>query len=156
MDVSTMIGDVKFNYRVGLIIRRDNQILIECNPDYDYVTIPGGRVKTLESSIVGLKREIQEEMQLDLPEEELIMKGYIENFFELEGKKYHEIYVVYQMNITKEDNRFSDNMKNYDSNKNYYKWVKQNELDKVNLLPVALRKLKNNNQFESFIVDDLQ
>ena len=54
MDLSIMVENVKFNYRAGLMITKNNKVLVECNPVYDFVTIPGGRVKTLESSIDAL------------------------------------------------------------------------------------------------------
>ena len=65
MDLSIMVEDVKFNYRVGLLIQKGDFVLIECNPTIDFVTIPGGRVKTLESSLNTLKREIKEEYVIE-------------------------------------------------------------------------------------------
>ena len=60
-DLSVMIDNVKFNYRAGLLIEKGNKVLVECNPAIDFVTLPGGRVQTLESSMDALKREIKEE-----------------------------------------------------------------------------------------------
>ena len=65
-DLSIIIDGIKFNVRVGLLIKRRSDILIECNPDFDFVVLPGGRVKTLESSEDALIREINEEMKIDL------------------------------------------------------------------------------------------
>ena len=45
MDISMMIGDVKFNYRVGLFIEKDDKILIECSNIVNFSVLPGGRVK---------------------------------------------------------------------------------------------------------------
>ena len=61
-DISIMIENVKFNYRAGLIIECGDEILVEVNPKNDFVTLPGGRVKTMESSKEGLKREMKEEL----------------------------------------------------------------------------------------------
>ena len=38
-DVSVMIDNVKFNYRAGLIVKCGNEILVELNPDIDFVTL---------------------------------------------------------------------------------------------------------------------
>ena len=55
-------GNIKFNYRVGLIIECGDEILVEVNPSIDFVTLPGGRAKTMESSKEGIRREINEEL----------------------------------------------------------------------------------------------
>ena len=156
MDLSVMVDDVKFNYRVGLLIRRGEDILVECNPEIDFVTIPGGRVKTLESSLEGLKRELEEEMKVTFKDGELRLKAFIENFFRFDNKEYHELYVLYKVNIRGDDDRFSDDMINYDSKASYYKWVNRNKLGEANLLPVVLRSLKDDNSFEHIINDDLK
>ena len=153
-DLSMMVGETKFNYRAGLLIEKDDKVLVECNPDLDFVTLPGGKVHTLESSVNALKRELSEEMNIKLDINKLEMKAVIENFFEMDGKKYHELYFLYKLNVM--DNTFDNVSKNRDSKANYYKWVNKDELDKVNLLPVVLRKLALSNKFENIVVNDLK
>ena len=155
-DLSIMVDDVKFNYRVGLIIKREDEVLVEYNPDYDFVVFPGGRVKALESSPEALKREIGEEMQIDISNDDIKMKGLVENFFELDEKTYHELYFLYKISVGKDDPRFSDDMVNHDSEHSYYKWVKYDKLDEVNLLPVAMRNLSEDDEFQHLIVNDLK
>ena len=154
MDLSLMVGNVKFNYRAGLLIAKDNKVLVECNPDYDFVTIPGGRVKTKESSIDALIRELEEEMHITISKEEVRFKSVIENFFELDNKDYHELFFLYKLNVEDKDDRFMEDMINYDSEKSYYKWVDKDKLDEVNLLPKPIRNISTNDEFESIIVKD--
>ena len=154
MDLSVMLDGVKFNYRAGLLIINNNKLLVECNPIYDFVTIPGGRVKTLESSIDALLRELEEEMHITISKEEIQFKSVIENFFELDNKRVHELYMLYKMNIDDKDKRFKDNMINYDSENCYYKWVDIDKLEEVNLLPKPIRNISSNDNFESIIVND--
>ena len=154
-DISIMIDDVKFNYRVGLLISKENEILIECSPNIDFVVLPGGRVKTLESSVKALQREIKEEMGVTLEEKELIKKAIIENFFEFEGKKYHELFFIYKLNINSEDQRFKNISKNLDSETNYYKWVKKDNLKEINLLPNVLIDVIKSNEFEMISLNKL-
>ena len=78
-DVSIMIENVKFNYRAGLIIECDDEILVEINPEIDFVTLPGGRVKTMETSLEGLRREISEELNYRIRDEECSLRGIVEN-----------------------------------------------------------------------------
>ena len=154
MDLSLMVGNVKFNYRAGLLITKNNKVLVECNPDYDFVTIPGGRVKTKESSIDALIRELEEEMHITISKEEVRFKSVIENFFELDNKDYHELFFLYKLNVEDKDDRFMEDMINYDSEKSYYKWVDRDKLDEVNLLPKPIRNISTNDEFESIIVKD--
>lgn len=155
-DLSVMIDNVKFNYRAGLLIEKGNKVLVECNPAIDFVTLPGGRVQTLESSMDALKREIKEEMNIDLDSERIKMRALIENFFEMDEKKYHELYFLYKLKITSKDTEFKKDMKNIDSKASYYKWVKKEDLEKENLLPVVLRDLVMRNGFETVVINDLK
>ena len=84
------------------------------------------------------------------------MKGVVENFFNLDEKTYHELYFLYKINVNKDDKRFSDDMINHDSVHSYYKWVKYDKLDEVNLLPVVLRNLSDDDSFQHLIVNDLK
>ncbi len=155
-DLSIMIDNVKFNYRAGLLIERGNKILVECNPKIDFVTLPGGRVKVLESTIETLIREINEEMNIKLDENEFKMNAIIENFFNMDDKKYHELYVLYRMKVSRGDKRFRKDMKNIDSESSYYKWVDKDKLAEVNLLPVTLRDIANSKKFKNIIINDLK
>ena len=155
-DLSMMVDDVKFNYRAGLIIEKGSKVLVECNPELDFVTLPGGRVQTLESSMEALQREIKEEMNIKINPKDIKMRALIENFFEMDNKKYHELYFLYKLKVTGKNELFTKNMKNIDSKASYYKWVKKEELDKVNLLPVVLRKIVKTNKFENIVVNDLK
>lgn len=155
-DLSVMIDNVKFNYRAGLLIEKGNKVLVECNPAIDFVTLPGGRVQTLESSMDALKREIKEEMNIELDSERIKMKALIENFFEMDEKKYHELYFLYKLKVTSKDTEFKKDMKNIDSKASYYKWVKKEDLEKENLLPVVLRDLVMRNGFETVVINDLK
>ena len=155
-DLSIMIDNVKFNYRAGLLIEKGNKVLVECNPAIDFVTLPGGRVQTLESSMDALKREIKEEMNIELDSERIKMRALIENFFEMDEKKYHELYFLYKLKVTSKDTEFKKDMKNIDSKASYYKWVKKENLEKENLLPVVLRDLVMRNGFETVVINDLK
>ena len=141
-DLSMMIDDTKFNYRVGLMIVRGSKVLVECNPDFDFVTLPGGRVHTLESSQEALKRELGEEMHIELDTSSLKMRALIENFFMLDNKKYHELYFLYLYHA-EEDERFTENMVNFDSKASTYQWVEREKLGEVKLYIIYKIHKKN-------------
>lgn len=154
-DLSIIIDGVKFNFRVGLLVKMKKQVLVECNQDYDFVVLPGGRVKTLESSEDALIREINEEMKIDLTNYNLEFIGADENFFELDNIKYHELYFIYKIEIDENNEDFKDGMINYDSIVNYYKWVDILDLKEVNLLPKSLINIIDSNGIHHSIQKDL-
>ena len=154
-DLSIIIDGVKFNFRVGLLMKKKKQVLVECNPDYDFVVLPGGRVKTLESSEDALIREINEEMKIDLTNYNLEFIGIDENFFELDNIKYHELYFIYKIEIDENNEDFKDGMINYDSKVNYYKGVDILDLKEVNLLPKSLINIIDSNGIHHNIQKDL-
>lgn len=154
-DLSIIIDGVKFNFRVGLLVKMKKQVLVECNQDYDFVVLPGGRVKTLESSEDALIREINEEMKIDLTNYNLEFIGADENFFELDNIKYHELYFIYKIEIDENNEDFKDGMINYDSKVNYYKWVDILDLKEVNLLPKSLINIIDSNGIHHSIQKDL-
>ena len=154
-DLSIIIDGVKFNFRVGLLVKMKKQVLVECNQDYDFVVLPGGRVKTLESSEDALIREINEEMKIDLTNYNLEFICIDENFFELDNIKYHELYFIYKIEIDENKEDFKDGMINYDSKVNYYKWVDILDLKEVNLLPKSLINIIDSNGIHHNIQKDL-
>lgn len=154
-DLSIIIDGVKFNFRVGLLVKMKKQVLVECNQDYDFVVLPGGRVKTLESSEDALIREINEEMKIDLTNYNLEFIGADENFFELDNIKYHELYFIYKIEIDENNEDFKDGMINYDAKVNYYKWVDILDLKEVNLLPKSLINIIDSNGIHHSIQKDL-
>lgn len=154
-DLSIIIDGVKFNFRVGLLVKMKKQVLVECNQDYDFVVLPGGRVKTLESSEDALIREINEEMKIDLTKYNLEFIGIDENFFELDNIKYHELYFIYKIEIDENNEDFKDGMINYDSKVNYYKWVDILDLKEVNLFPKSLINIIDSNGIHHSIQKDL-
>jgi 8-oxo-dGTP pyrophosphatase MutT (NUDIX family) len=151
-DVSIMIENVKFNYRAGLIIECEDEILIEVNPEIDFVTLPGGRVKTMETSLEGLRREISEELNYIIKDEECSLRGIIENFFEYDNKKYHELYFLYKIKIDNNHQLYKNDLMNEDNQKTHFEWVNKNDLDKVNLLPEVLRTWSKTDGFDTAVL----
>ena len=155
-DISVNIDSIKFNYRTALLVEKDDKVYVECNPEIDFVTLPGGRVKLLESSTEALRREIKEEMGIEIKEEDIDLKSIIENFFEFDNKKYHELYFLYMLKKELTDDRFKEGTKNIDSKNHYYKWVKKEDLAKENLLPEVLREVVKSRKFERVVINSLK
>ena len=93
-DLTLNVGDYVLNVRATAVIIHDGKILIHHNKiDKHYVLI-GGRVKIGEDSATTIKREIEEELGMAVEVKEYL--ATIENFFEMDGKKFHEYMFVHK------------------------------------------------------------
>jgi ADP-ribose pyrophosphatase YjhB (NUDIX family) len=90
-------GDLRFNYRAGGVVLRDNHLLIEVDAIDDSVTIPGGRCRQGESSASAACREAGEELGVET--EAVRPLWLLENFFTLDQKRYHELAIFYDMRV---------------------------------------------------------
>ncbi len=139
-DVSIMIGNMLLNIRVGIIFKYNDKVLIEIRKDRTgNSVILGGRLKINESRIEGIKREIKEEMNYDLEDEKIIYRDTIESFFTIDGRDVHELFFVYEYEVTNEV--YEDLLRvkeNRDNHMTDYLFAGYDEFEKYNLLPVEL------------------
>lgn len=80
-----------FNFRVAAIVfdTSGERVLIHRAPNEPFWTMPGGRVELMEPAAEALKREMQEELDVEVNVERLLW--VVENFFPYNGKDWHEI-----------------------------------------------------------------
>ena len=82
-------GNHRFNYRiVGVAIHNDSVLLHRADHEA-FWTLPGGRGELGETAEETLKREMLEELETDVDVDRLLW--VVENFFEYEGVRYHEL-----------------------------------------------------------------
>ena len=144
-DLKVDIDGVRLNIRVGLIMKYGNEVAIEISTVGRNSVIPGGRMKINENSRDALSREINEEMNLNLDKQKLSMIKVFENFFTYEQKDFHEIYFLYEYPLNKNEYDFiKNNVTNKDNSTTFFKFVKSNELEKYNLLPLDLHEIIKN------------
>lgn len=153
MDISVMISEVKFNYRVGAILKHKDKILIETSDSVNYSVIPGGRVKLLEDTKYALNREIEEELGIDISKCESKLISVVENFFKVGEVQYHELYFIYKVELD-DDVMIEDGMVNLDSYGSKYYWKSLEELKKVKMLPQELKEIATLDEFKKFVVRD--
>jgi ADP-ribose pyrophosphatase YjhB (NUDIX family) len=83
--------------RAICVFRRDDRILVAYAEDPRsggrYARVLGGGIEAGERSADAVRREIREELGLEIDEPRLL--GVLENIFELEGRPWHEIVFVY-------------------------------------------------------------
>lgn len=101
-DTRTMIvmdaDSSRFQFRAGALIRSHGHILIHRNASDAYWALPGGRVEFHEAAAETLAREIEEELGRSATIGPLRL--VIENFFELDGRKCHELGFYYDAELS--------------------------------------------------------
>ena len=95
MDLTLDVEEYKLNIRAAGVIIHNNKILAHKNTNSDHYALIGGRVEIGENSEDTVKREIMEETGKEV--ETIGYISTIENFFEMQGKKYHEIMFIHKV-----------------------------------------------------------
>ncbi len=156
-----------FSYRVVGVAVYDNKVLIHRSIIDDFWSLPGGRCEFLELSKDALIREMKEELGVEI---KIIRPLYfVENFFNYEGKDFHEISIFYLIEfpldselLSKDDNFYGKESElGFENDKLYgkeleliFKWVNINDVDTLRLYPLFLRKsLKNIKQYPEHIIN---
>ena len=158
LDISIKVGEHMLNYRVGAIIKNEDKILVHHSIGKEHYTLPGGRVKEGESSIDALQREIKEEMALDT--EYVRPVSFIENFFEMNSREYHELLIIHEIKFKDREAYNKDSYEPVEEHKKgklEFLWLDVKDIiDGVNFVPESIKKiLKNNtNDYIHMINDD--
>ena len=147
-DLKIYMNDYKFKVRVAGIIISDNYLLVESYSDVAY-TLPGGHIEINETSERAIKRELEEELNINIEIEKFV--GLIENFFvNIKNEKTHCLDFFYKCSIKIDDyNNFEmDEIDHGIKMHHSYKWIKIDELDKYNLKPNTLINIIKDNNYE--------
>lgn len=160
MDITIEIDNTVINVRTAALIKINGKVLVHHSLTYisenDHITLPGGRVQTGEDSISALKREIKEEIGLDVRFIKNI--AIMESFFEMKGKQYHEFLFVNEMNfidssITEQSNILP--IEERKIGKLEFKWIDIDKLDTYTFVPAKLKaQIVNNNGTVHLINDE--
>lgn len=99
MDISFKTEQGHFNYRVAGLIIHNGHILIMKDETSPYYYIPGGRVSLHESAEEAIKREIKEELRIDVCINRMLWLA--ESFFveETNGETFHEIAFYFLLDL---------------------------------------------------------
>ncbi len=151
-DISIMIGNHKFNFRVSTIFRNGSKILLHHGLKSDHYTLPGGRVKEGETTEQALKREMKEEMGYDID----ILKpvSFMENMFNLESKNYHELLVTYEAKFRDDEAYKREKIVGIEEREDLeFIWKDISELDKLTFKPEILIDVirKNDKEFQHIV-----
>lgn len=101
---------------------------------------PGGGVEFWEKSEDALRREFLEELDAEIISPKYLCK--IENIFEFEGKKKHEILLVYELELPEEFYEKDEMMHHENGAIGKASWINKNDFligDKI-LYPIEIKK----------------
>ena len=140
MMITFEIDGSRFNYRTVGIVLDGERVLIHRSEMDDFWSLPGGRVEMMESAEGALRREMREELEIDVHIGRLVW--IVENFFEYDGNPYHEI-AFYFLMILPHDSHLYGRGESFAGNeeglKLTFKWYKIDELKKLELYPAFLK-----------------
>jgi 8-oxo-dGTP pyrophosphatase MutT (NUDIX family) len=90
-------GAKRFNLRIVGIAIEDGRVLLHQFEGDDFWALPGGRGELLEPANETLRREMQEELGIEVDVVRLLW--LVENFFEYQGLQYHELGLYFLMHL---------------------------------------------------------
>jgi 8-oxo-dGTP pyrophosphatase MutT (NUDIX family) len=100
MDIARKINGINLCYRSAIIIETEKGYIFEKDSFTGIYFVVGGGIKINESSEEAAKREIFEELGLNI--ENIKIKAIVERFFSNNNNKYHEIGFYYKYKLNKE------------------------------------------------------
>lgn len=153
MDISVELENYNLNVRTCAFIRCKGEILVCEHKNKNYYTLPGGRVKVGEDSKEALLRELKEELNYDLGENDLRITRVIENFFVYKGKNIHEYLFVYLCDL--DESLYNGDFKNLENYNITMNWVKKDTFILFNVEPGVVKGILSNPNVEHIILKDI-
>lgn len=152
-DIRVETNDYKFHFRVVAVIEQNGKILIQHIDNTEYWVLPGGHVMYGETSLEALKREVKEEIGIDINPQDCKLFCFHENFY-MKGKQLQHWLENYF--IVKPQNPLPQ--KSWETEENdkgvlkhlQFKWVTRDELKEIELKPVTIKNLIADNKTNGF------
>ena len=144
-DISFYTNEGRFNFRVAAYVTCGDKMLIQHTDGVDFVNLIGGRVHLGENTIDAVKREIKEEIGVEVKKQKLMVIA--ENFFEWQGKKVHEMLFIYQVELAKKYLKQLDGVNVLDHDNQHVEWVEKSKIKNYVCKPdiiYQLPKFENN------------
>ena len=140
MDISVELENYKLNVRTCAFIRCKGEILVCEHKNKNYYSLPGGRVKVGEDSKEALLRELKEELNYDLGENDLRITRVIENLF------------VYLCDL--DESLYNGDFKNLENENITMNWVKEEAFILFDVEPGVIKGIISNPNVEHIVLKE--
>ncbi len=152
-------NNIRFKYRVVGIAIHNDCVLLQTVKGFDFWALPGGRAEFFEDSMATLKREMKEELGVDIIVDRLIW--IVENFYESNHTLIHELALYYQMSFPKDTSYYELDGPFRASDNGYeiiFQWHNIDKLSQIKLYPEFLQKSLRSMPMgtEHIIISDFQ
>ena len=142
MDISYKTESGKFNYRVCAVIISDGKILAMHDERSPYFYLPGGRVKTGETSEDAVIREVREELGIIA---KIARPLWLNQAFfteDVDHLRYHELCIYFLMDISETDllERGNEFTVNEGKRTHIFEWLDFDQLKEEYFYPLFLKK----------------
>lgn len=137
-DLTVKLPEGALNVRVGAILKKGNKLLMVWSGTGAHWYTIGGRVRFGESSLQAVKRELEEELGEQagsLSEGELVAVS--ENFFRIDGARFHEIGYYYLFDASALSLKAGDRVCDNDERLG---WLSEEEIKRERLFPLFLKE----------------
>jgi ADP-ribose pyrophosphatase YjhB (NUDIX family) len=135
-------GEIRFTYRVGGILIRNEHVLCQAASREDFYFLPGGRAELGETASATLQREMQEELSVLMKIGRLLY--VVENFFADPNETWHELGLYFLMTAPTGSylSQGLETIKRVDEVGNHlrFEWLPIVQLETLPLLPPLFQK----------------
>ena len=144
-----------FNYRIAGVAIHNGRLLLHKSPNDDYWALPGGRAEIMERGADTLRREMVEELGVEVKVGGLRWVG--ECFFEHRGTRYHEIGLYFAMALPDRSPLFEQNEFNGDDGRLVFRWHPLGSLGGIRVEPdfVVPALGDESGQILHYVIDEL-
>ena len=143
-DINVKINDINFVCRSCAVIRNGDKVLFQKRKNDKYYSLPGGKIEVLETVKDALKRELIEELGVEVEVKDIV--SVVENFFEFNNEKVHQYIFSYEVKLLDDKYNNLDEFEGIETLKEViFKWFDIDELDEEFIKPNYLvKQLKSN------------
>ncbi len=151
MDLTFKTENGIFNYRVCAIIKHNNKLLAMKNNNTPYYYLPGGRVNLHEDTDTAIKRELKEELGIDVKNVKPLW--FVQNFFieDESNDKFHELCIYYLVDVSDTDLINHERFEGLETKNNeIFEWLDIDTIKGQYLYPLFIKERINDlpEQFE--------
>lgn len=154
-DICIKLDEERFNFRVAAVFRYKNKILIQNGEKDGFFSLVGGRVRLGEKTIEALIREIKEELNLVVSEENCKLMRICENFFEFGSKKFHEILFIYSVDINEQDDIEKEKeFTCFDKPTTKMLWINEKDVEGLDIRPKEAKDIIHDNNLKHLVITE--